>query len=244
MASMAASDFAVPSPDPSAAADRTDRASAVSSEMEAIFGGPAPRRERAPAAVNVERSPRAAGGRMRRKLPAASLGAIGAAALAGIAAGTLIVRRPATPTGPRHSAALPVVLVPPLETPQAVDAALAAPTQPAVTTPRPQPVVRLAPRQPTHHFVQAGSSYADARAADRRLRRAYAQAIRAGVPRALLAEDRDRWASVRRRYADQPSRLVASYDSLARDLDRAAAGPPRRTYAANRRGVFRFPWWR
>jgi hypothetical protein len=56
-------------------------------------------------------------------------------------------------------------------------------------------------------------------AADRRLRRAYAAAVRAGVSRSILVAARDRWSATRRA---EPSRVVAVYGALAGDLERRA----------------------
>lgn len=227
MASDAASDLTFRFKDPLATAERTGRARAVQADLETIFGESAPGSARPPGAARIDRRPREASA--RRRLSAASLGAVAAAALAGLAAGTLLVRSPKpTPAPPAkaHPAALPVEIAPPVQTPQAADAALAHAAPPAhlVRAPaaRVQPVAKAAPRARVLH-----SGHASARAADRRLRAAYAHAIRAGVPRALLAEDHERWTSARRRFANDPARLVAAYDSLARDLDRAASGPPR-----------------
>ncbi|THD77755.1 MAG: hypothetical protein E7812_13435 [Phenylobacterium sp.] len=235
-----ASDFAFPLQDPSAAAERTGRARSVSADLEAIFGEPAPAAGRLPGAARVERGPRTAPpGAIRGRLPAASLGAIGAAALIGLAAGALLVKPP-RPPGASHAGALPVEMVAPVQTPQASDAALAAP----VATPAP---MRPAPPQAASQAPASHGSFAGPQAADRRLRAAYAHAIRAGVPRALLAEDRDRWASARRRYAHDPARLEAAYNVLARDLDRSAAGPTyqRPVRQARPDSLFRFlPGWR
>jgi hypothetical protein len=159
----------------------------------------------------------------RRRLSNPSLGGVAAAALAGLAAGTLLVRSPKPAHAPLkpHPAALPVEIAPAVQTPQAADAAMAhAPPNPAAR--QAPPPATAVPRDASPH-----ADHAAMRAADRRLRAAYARAVHAGVPRALLAEDRDRWISARRRFANQPERLVAAYDSLARDFDRAAAGPPR-----------------
>jgi len=221
MASDAASDMTFSFSDPLAGAERAGRARAVQADLEGIFGEPAPAQPRPPGAARVDRRPRDGAG--PRRLSAASLGGIAAAALAGLAAGTLLVRspRPATPSKP-HPAALPVEIAQPVQTPQAADAALARPAPPAAVVERPAAAEPSAPRAGPMH-----SSRATVEAADRRLRAAYARAIHAGVPHALLAEDHARWTRDRRRFAGDPARLVAAYDSLARDLDRAAAGPPR-----------------
>jgi hypothetical protein len=245
MASDAASSFGLPLHDP-AGGDRRERARSVSADLEAIFGEPraAPAE---PRARRVARAPRAPGERVRR-LSAASLGGLAAAALAGIAAGALLVRTPgaSAPAAARvHPAAIPVEMVPPLQTPQAADAALAA-AAPVEASPA-RPVMTAARPAPRHIRVQHASSYAQVQAADRRLRAAYAAAIRAGAPRTILVADRDRWATLRRRAGRDPAGLVAGYGELARDLDRAAARGHVREYRASApRGRFhpRFrPWW-
>ncbi|HEX3700168.1 MAG TPA: hypothetical protein VHV27_05780 [Phenylobacterium sp.] len=242
MASDIASEFAFPLQDQTAAAERSGRARSVSAELETIFGRVAPGAA-SRARPRVARSPHP-GGTARRRISAASLGALGAAALAGLAAGTLLMRRPPPPAKP-HPAALPVEMVAPAQTPQAADAALAAP----VAAPGEAAVAQARPASPppAARHVRPARSYAALKAADHRLRAAYSAAIRAGVPRARLAEDRDRWASVRRRDASDPVRMTATYASLARDLDRAAAEARRPARRAPRRSFFhpRFlPWWR
>jgi hypothetical protein len=227
MASDAASDLTFPFNDPLATAERTGRARAVQADLEGIFGEPAPATARPPGAARVDRRPRHVTG--MRRLSAASMGGIAAAALAGLAAGTLLVRSPkpahAPPPTKPHPAALPVEIAPPVQTPQASDAAMAQAAPPVQTIQPPaaetQPVAKPAPRAKSLH-----GGHASVQSADRRLRAAYARAVHAGVPRALLAEDRERWESARRRYADDPARLAAAYQTLARELDRAAAGPP------------------
>jgi hypothetical protein len=233
--------------DPTGSNERRDRARAVSSDLEAIFGEPhattAEHRAR-----RVARNPRRAEAERPRRLSAASLGGLAAAALAGLAVGAILMKpadKAAAPPAPRP-AALPVEITAPLQTPQAADAALAAAAPvpvaaaPALTTASASVRRALRPRR-------AGASYAQMQAADRRLRAAYAAAIRAGAPRAILIENRDRWASLRRRAAHDPARLVAGYGDIARDLDRAAArGRPHTIRASERRSRFkpRFrAWW-
>ncbi|HEV2531237.1 hypothetical protein [Phenylobacterium sp.] len=238
MASDAASSFGLPLHDP-AGGERRDRARSVSADLEAIFGEttaapPEPRARR------VARAPLAPGHRVRR-LSATTLGGLAAAALAGLAAGALLVQTPHGARPPRtHPSAIPVEMVAPLQTPQAADAALAAPApvEAASTGPAASALRHARPR---------ATGYAQVQAADRRLRAAYAAAIRAGAPRAILVDDRDRWASLRRRGARDPAGLVAGYGALTRDLDRAAArsrGREVRTSAGRDRFLPRFrPWW-
>jgi hypothetical protein len=210
--------------DPLATAERTGRARAVQADIEGILGEPVPASARPLGAARVDRRPRDAGS--RRRVSMASLGGVAAAALAGLAAGTLLMRSPKPAPAPvaakPHPAALPIEIAPPVQTPQAADAAQAHAAPRAAVVEAPAAATPAAPRAKAAH-----AGHVSVRSADRRLRAAYAQAIRAGVPRALLAEDRDRWASARRRFAHDPARLIAAYESLTRDLDRAAAGPPR-----------------
>lgn len=228
MASDAASHFGLPLQDPVAGEpERRDRSRSVSAELEAIFGEP-----RASGAVPgpgaVGRAPRRSlVSSPPRRLSPASLGGLIAAALAGIAAGSLLVKAPlphrptaAAPTLP-HPDALPVELAQPTETPQASDAALAAPAPMEVAQ---APAAAHAPALAPHAVARprhASASFAQAQAADRRLRAAYAAAIRAGAPRWVLVDSRDRWSEARRREAHDPARLAASYNAIAADLNHA-----------------------
>ena len=240
MASDAVSHLGLPLQDP-----------AVSADLEAIFGRPPPPASGAarPRAARIAKAPGAGETHGLRRLSAASLGALAAAALAGIAAGSLLVKAPARTPAPQapHPAALPVETPPPLQTPQAADAALAAVAMAPVET-HAAPISAAHAVRPAHTVRHAGRphTYAQVVAADRRLRAAYAAAIRAGAPRALLVEDRDRWASLRHRAAHDPVRLVAGYDAIARDLDHAAARSHARPVRTAAHGRFRprFPaWW-
>jgi uncharacterized protein YecT (DUF1311 family) len=69
---------------------------------------------------------------------------------------------------------------------------------------------------------RARCAYPQVLEADRRLRRAYASATRAGVERGRLVSYRNRWASLRHRADDQPARVIAAYGDMARDLNRLA----------------------
>ncbi|MDB5443762.1 MAG: hypothetical protein JWP73_2138, partial [Phenylobacterium sp.] len=121
---------------------------AVSADLEAIFGRPPPASGAArPRAARVAKTPGPGEAHGLRRLSAASLGALAAAALAGIAAGSLLVKTPGRTPATRapHPAALPVEILPPLQTPQAADAALAAvalaPTEtPSAPVPAASPV--------------------------------------------------------------------------------------------------------
>ena len=59
--------------------------------------------------------------------------------------------------------------------------------------------------------------------ADQRLRRAYAQARRAGVPSEVLANYNDRWADLLQSAEAPPLAVAAGYRGLAAELDRHAA---------------------
>ena len=236
MASDAVSHLGLPLQDP-----------AVSADLEAIFGRPPPASGAAkPRAARVARTPGAGEAHGLRRLSAGSLGALAAAALAGIAAGSLLVKAPGrmAQSGAPPPAALPVEMLPPLQSPQAADAALAAVAMAPVET-HAAPISAARTVHTGRHAARA-HTYAQVVAADRRLRAAYATAIRAGAPRALLLEDRDQWASLRRRAARDPVRLVAGYDAIARDLDHAAARTRARPVRTAARGRLRpsFPaWW-
>jgi hypothetical protein len=221
--------------DPEAPAiDRASRARAVSSDLEAIFGRAAPAEAAAPRASRIRAARRGSGREVaRQRLTLAGIGGVAAAALAGIAAGSLIARTPhsAPPHATAPAPALPAIAAPPASLPvemaplppaqpaQAATAALAAPTPPPQAKARPAVKARAARRPKA---ASPCCSYAQVQAADRRLRAAYAVAVRAGVSRGEIVAARDRWASTRRRAAHDPIRLVANYRDIADDLNRAA----------------------
>jgi hypothetical protein len=233
--------------DPTGSAERRDRARSVSSDLEAIFGQPRPAGAE-PRARRMSAAQRRVEGEPAHRLSAASMGGLAAAALAGLAAGALLMKAPDKPASlaRSHPAALPVEMIAPPQTPQAADAALAA-AAPVPVAPAPTVSNASAPALHSGKPRRAGLGYAQVQAADRRLRGAYAAAIRAGAPRAVLVENRDRWASLRRRSADDPARLIAGYGDIARDLDRAAArSRGREIRASEPRSRFRprfKAWW-
>lgn len=251
MATDAAAHFDAPPRDP--LEERSARARSVSADLEAIFREPIAEAGRDHArGVRLRHGGEPAA---RGRLTAASLGGLAAAALAGIAAGSLMVKpapRPPAPANPvaAQPASLPVEMAPPVQTPQAADAALAAPAPgslAAYPVLSPPPVAPAPARRLRHVKVRhACCSYGEVQAADRRLRQAYAQAIRAGAPRGAILEARDRWAATRRRSAHDPARLVASYRAIAADLTRASehgrAHPPR-TIRARFRPRYPAWWW-
>jgi hypothetical protein len=60
--------------------------------------------------------------------------------------------------------------------------------------------------------------------ADRHLRSVYQSAFERGVSRKVLVGYRDRWADLRERNNDDPTRLIESYSALAYDLGSETAG--------------------
>ena len=93
-----------------------------------------------------------------------------------------------------------------------------------------KPPLRL--REPTPPMAQPASCEQDVEGdgcrravvdADRHLRAVYENAIRRGVSRSTLVDYRDRWADLRDRQTDSPTRLIQSYGALAYDLGRESA---------------------
>lgn len=210
--------------------ERRERARSVSADLEAIFGQPlAGAAQTRAKTVSAARAPRgeAAPG---HRLSAASMGALAAAALAGLAAGSLLMK-PVSPakTAASHPAALPVEMTSGVTAPQTAEATLPepgplAPTRaPSYALAAPPPAPGPARSVRRVRAREACCTYAEVQAADRHLRQAYAGAIRAGAPRSVIVEARDRWAAARRRAAHDPARLVASYRAIAGDLTRASA---------------------
>jgi hypothetical protein len=70
-------------------------------------------------------------------------------------------------------------------------------------------------------------AYGDVIVADQQLRRAYARAISAGVPRSILVDYRDRWDDLRQEANERPDRVVVGYRALAGDLARLSRPPTR-----------------
>lgn len=200
---MSADAFTPGRPDPSLAGS-------VAHDLDHIFRA-------APPAAAVPAAPKARilGGRSLPRKAAraslASLGALVAAGLVGLSIGAVVTRPPGPPSPPTTQAPAPAPA-------QAAPVIVAQAPAPAPAKAEPAP----AKAAPARRARSGGRSYADMMAADRRLRRAYERAIRAGVPRATLASYRSRWASLRRRSSDEPARLIAGYGSLASDLNRLA----------------------
>jgi hypothetical protein len=204
-------------------AERSSLAPAsVSAELSAIFPeigvGPGP----APAA---ESKVRAVTGRRRGSIAYASLGAVAAAGILGLTAGSTLLRaHPAKVTAPVVAAA-PVAAQPVLPVEVAAEPTVSlhtanlGPIGVAETEPvaRPAPAVRRAVAT-THRHVTHG----DLLAADRRLRAAYSRAIGAGVPRRVLATYRNRWEDLREDASWKPDRVAAGYGAMTADLNRLA----------------------
>jgi hypothetical protein len=182
----------------------------------------------------------------------AAVGGVVAAALAGVAAGALIGRahpfhpsRPATPVqtpaaaqavaqGPTSSwDDSMIVYAPSRRTAKPAASAHVAPARsakPARTASRPKAAKA---RRTSSRCADLGRHGRVAcqrrmlRAADGNLRRAYARAIRARAPRAVLLRYRNDWAQLRRQAVRRPEQTAAAYNQLARELARAARRGPR-----------------
>ena len=209
---------------------RRGAARAVAADIDAIFGAPPaadPRPSRHVQAIGGLRSG-AAGPR------AAVIGGALAAALLGVAAGTLITRSMGLedPRAAPQAAApkqleivrregFPVSPEPFTPAPMTVPALTAqAPVISAVPAERPRPAA--AEKGDCARPGGRTCSYSMVMAADRRLRSAYSRAARAGVSRAELAQYRGRWNRLRRTASDEPDRLVRGYRAMAADLNQLA----------------------
>ncbi|HEY8615170.1 hypothetical protein [Phenylobacterium sp.] len=224
---------------------RRERAAAVADDLGQIFqaapSSAPPPRGRVRAVRAAERAPSRAGRWAR-------WGGLAGAALLGVAAGAVMMdpRGLAPETGgarltaPVGGPAVPVTVA---EAPQApVVRDLPAPVfTPVASQPPPaeaskaQPAARIVkakakakakaddgPCAGLRGSDRARCAYPQVLDADRRLRRAYAQATRAGVERARLVSYRNRWDRLRHRADDQPARVIAAYGDMARDLSRLA----------------------
>lgn len=202
------------------------QAKSVAEELETLF-------VRATGLPSGPPSPPALSARIRSVTPVAperrvgrpaAVGALMAAGLVGLAVGVLLV----SAQGPDRAAptnriaatvALPTAVL-------AVADPITIPTQEPLTIPAQEPgrldTARVAkPRGPAF-CGSAQCSHADLLAADRRLRKAYTRAISAGVPRAVLVNYRNRWASLRHDAVYRPNRVATGYSSMAGDLNRMA----------------------
>ena len=218
-------------------------ARSVADDLEAIL----PPAQSAPPARSRLRL--GAGGSPSPRAPerrAGRLGALLAVALLGVSAGALLAHLPArSPPPPRPPLALPQpeAFAPAL----ALRPAIAAAPPPARVAPVQAPPARRpavqAPASRAHAAPQVCGAHrrcgrVDVMAADRRLRSAYAAAVRAGVARPVLASYRTRWARLRPRAPTDPARVVVGYRGMASDLERLARRPaarwPRHHLASHR----------
>jgi hypothetical protein len=163
------------------------------------------------------------------------MGAVLAAGLLGLAAGSLLGRAPhrvgPQPTAPA-SAALPVLgvetallrpAIDPPAPPPAPPAAKAPPRAERVKLNRPGRSPSAAARSRRGCSTSAGCLRAEMASADRELRQAYGNAVRGGVSRSLLEDYRDDWNDLRDLASSNPKRMVDEYRSLARDLEKRTA---------------------
>lgn len=253
-----ASDPAPPleSLEPSLLAARRAESRAVAADLESIFGPPP---------ADAESAPRPAG-RGGPEHPVIAprgsrlgvAGALAAAAFLGVAAGAFVMTASGDvrPKPPAERPALRVELAqaPGPPSPGPIDPRplqTLAPQPAAAPIAVAQPVAQVsAPvRRAARKAPVPCCSYAQMAAADRRLRRAYSGAVRAGAPRLLLVSYRDQWETLRRKGARDPRGLVTGYRRLASDLDRAAARARSSRYGPSRvaaRSPWRpryAPWW-
>jgi len=139
------------------------------------------------------------------------------------------------PTAPIQEAPAPLAPVP--EATQTSPATQAPPARTESARPartRSTPIARASANTPAGRCerlrgdARARCAYPALKAADERLRTAYARATRAGVPRERLVAVRSQWSSLRRRANAEPTRVIASYRSMAAELTRAAETRTRR----------------
>lgn len=218
----------------------------VSAELEAIFldatGLPSGRAARLPASRTVRSF--VPGAARRSRIPVATFGVLAAAALTGLSAGAVMLNRPTTPPARQAvaQAAVPVPAAAPAPIAPVVTLAGAEESTTNLAQPKLQhasaPAASTAARGGGAHFRRAGRvTHGDLMSADRRLRRAYARAVYAGVPRHVLADYRDRWDDLRHDASWRPERVADGYAAMAGDLTRMSqrhrhhAPPPRRGWS-------------
>ncbi|HZZ88901.1 MAG TPA: hypothetical protein VFE13_11285 [Caulobacteraceae bacterium] len=91
--------------------------------------------------------------------------------------------------------------------------------------------------------VGSRCSYRLAMQADRRLRSAYARALRGGASREQLAAYNGRWWRLRMAHGRNPTQLVAGYGRLAREIEARRRPPRRRAHPSFLRWIeARFDW--
>ena len=209
------------------------RPKAVADELESLFihatgrpsgpSGPVPPSPRVQALAHAAPE--------RRTGRAAALGGLVAAGLVGLAFGALMVSPPSLRPA-RAPAAAPVAAS--LVAPTATPADVLAVAEPVLVIPQTEPGLVKARTLPSRAMSACGAarcSHADLMAADRRLRKAYSRAVSAGVPRAVLVNYRNRWASLRHDAVYRPDRVANGYGAMTGDLNRMAnrRRPPRRS---------------
>jgi len=230
-----------PAADPAAVGLATPVAQVVAQDLEAILlrnGAQAPSRRRLRLGASA---PMADRGVHRPERRAAKLGAMIAVAFVGVAAGAMIPRWHAKPAPASPPSVAPVLAAPAFSPPGLAPARVVTPA--AAVEPKVEPARspkarpdRRAPSRRASAATPCGADgrcgHADVMAADRRLRRAYAAAVRAGVSNAVLDDYRDRWSSLRRRAPEEPRRVTVGYRRLATELESEAARPRRTVYRA------------
>ena len=206
----------------------------VSAELEAIF----PEVSRAGPDTASSSKVRGVTGAPRRRIPFAAVGAVVAAGLLGLTAGSALIR----PAGGPAPAASPT------PQPPATDrvAVASPPATLLAEADAPLAVLEQSPvAKPSRHNPRAGAlapsrrhaGYGDLLAADRRLRAAYSRAVGAGVSRRVLIAYHDRWEDLRHDANWKPDRVAAGYGAMTADLDRIARrlhGPGRETHPRSR----------
>jgi hypothetical protein len=214
-------------------------APSVAAELEDIFlratGLPSGRAVRLPPSRTVRSL--APGEARRSRIPVATFGALAAAALIGVSTGAVMLSRPSATPAPAPQPAAPTAGPSALPAPAAPVVTLAGADE-SPTNLAEQKVERTSAPRAAAPARRAGRvTHADLMTADRRLRRAYAQAIDAGVPRHVLSDYRDRWEDLRHDASWRPERVASGYDAMAGDLTRLSqrhrrrAAPPRRGWS-------------
>jgi hypothetical protein len=195
------------------------RAGAVAGDLEAIFASAGPTDGAAQPTASKVRSV----GRRGARLPYATLGAVAAAGIVGLTAGSVASLRgkaPAPASAPTLARAATVV---------PVEVAATPPVSLSIRPAGPIPVLDTAPVTPRAtapiNRRAAHDRPSDLLAADRRLRAAYSHAVRAGVSRHILVDYRNRWADLREDASWRPARVAAGYGEMSADLERMARRP-------------------
>jgi len=197
------------------------------------------------------------------------------AGVAGLGAGAFIIHTPAmSPVAPAPQKAAQPAAAPPAAVADAgppliiapAPVETAAPAEPAprvaaqrAARPKPKAViVRQASVREPAAMAQPASCEKDATGpgcrraviqADHHLRDVYEEAVRRGVPRAVLVDYRDRWAGLREDSRDDPAHLIQGYGALAYDLRREARddeeGASRRRSPSGLHALASalVPWW-